>query len=145
MRDKNEELLDAWLRLSTAIINEKVVSEMPYNEALICNILYRNQQKEAEHRTTATDLCRMTKMLKSQMNRTLVSLEKKGYILRERSDQDRRRIYVRLDMNGAKLYEKQHRKILELIDTLAERVGYDRVDEIIRLFQLIADIAEGVL
>ncbi len=34
----NEKLLEAWLRLSTILSNDRIVSEMPYNEALICNI-----------------------------------------------------------------------------------------------------------
>ncbi len=71
----DERLLCAWLRLTTVISNERVVTAMPYNEALICNIL---DQEADGVPLTATDLCEKTKMLKSQMNRTLNSMEKKG-------------------------------------------------------------------
>lgn len=87
----NEELLEAWLRLSTILCNDRIVSEMPYNEALICNILYRRQRQDKKGTTTATDLCRQTKMLKSQMNRTLQSMEDKKIITRRRSDTDKGR------------------------------------------------------
>ena len=73
MDSLNENLLNAWLRLSTSINNPRIVSEMTYNESLVCNILYNHSESEI----TATDLCNATKMLKSQMNRTLNQLEKK--------------------------------------------------------------------
>lgn len=44
MKGFNEELLSAWLRLSNTICNERIVTQLPYNEALICNIL-NNQRK----------------------------------------------------------------------------------------------------
>ena len=40
MSELNEQILDAWIHLTTAINNERIVSEMPLNEALICRILY---------------------------------------------------------------------------------------------------------
>ena len=36
----NEALLTTWLRLSTSISNNRFVSEMSYNESLVCSILY---------------------------------------------------------------------------------------------------------
>lgn len=60
MSELNEQILDAWIHLTTAINNERIVSEMPLNEALICRILYKNQESEI----TATDLCALTKMQK---------------------------------------------------------------------------------
>lgn len=36
-----------WMQLSLAINNERVVSGLPYNEFLICSILYWNQKREA--------------------------------------------------------------------------------------------------
>ncbi len=53
----NEELLEAWLRLSTILCNDRIVSEMPYNEALICNILHRRQRldKNNRHRSVPSD------------------------------------------------------------------------------------------
>ena len=72
----NERLLSAWLRLSVIVCNERVVSDMPYNEALICSLLV----KAGECRMTATELCEKTKMFKSQMNRTLHSLEEKNLV-----------------------------------------------------------------
>lgn len=145
MGEINEELLSSWLRLSTCIVNEKLVSDMPYNESLICSILYKNQMEHPEKKLTATDLCSRIHMLKSQMNRTLVSMEQKNYITRERSTLDKRQIFITLNPEQMDLYQKQHRKILSIIDKLIEKMGEDKALEAIRTFQLIADTAEEVL
>ena len=88
----NEALLKTWLRLSTSIINNRLVSEMSYNESLVCSILYPNTKMGMY--MTATELCHFTKMLKSQMNRTLNILEEKKLILRRRSDTDKRQVMI---------------------------------------------------
>lgn len=144
MNNKNEELLKAWLQLSTAISNDRVVSVMPYNEALICNLLYQNQLEYPEQELTATDLCRSCKMLKSQMNRTLQSMEDKGIILRKRSDSDKRQVFITLNQDSD-LYKQQHQEILTLIDRLMQQIGTEKTDEIIKLFTLITKTAAEVI
>ena len=41
MEPLNEELLSAWLRLSSAIDNQRLVKGLSFNEALVCNLLAR--------------------------------------------------------------------------------------------------------
>lgn len=143
MREQNEKLLSAWLRLSTTVNNDRLTSDLPYNEALLCNILC-STQLEAPAGMTATDLCRRARMLKSQMNRTLQSMEEKGLILRRRSDTDRRQIFITLN-KASDLYHKQHEKILDVVNRIAEKLGPEQVNEIIELFTKIANTADEVL
>ncbi len=140
----NEELLEAWLRLSTVLSNDRIVSEMPYNEALICNILYRQQMQGNGQKLTATDLCRQTKMLKSQMNRTLQCMENKNIITRQRSNSDKRQVFIFLNPE-AESFQAQHRKSLQLIDTLSQKAGPEKSKEAVRLFTFIADMAEKIM
>ncbi len=130
----SDEVLNSWLRLTTAIGNLRITSALPYNELLI----------GAPEFLTATDLCRATGMLKSQMNRTLNSMEKKGLISRTRSGQDRRQVYISFNMEQAEFYERQHEKVLFCVDTLLEKVGRNRAEEIVKLFTLISDMADEV-
>ena len=65
----SDDVLNAWLRLTTRINNPRMAGELPYNELLICGILYRNQKSSKPEYLTATDLCGRTRILKSQMNR----------------------------------------------------------------------------
>ena len=66
---KNEQVLEAWLQMTTVINNERITSDLPYNESMICRYLYQNQDENV----TATDLCNYMRMQKSQMNRTLTN------------------------------------------------------------------------
>ena len=141
----NESLLGAWLRLSISINNSRVVSEISYNESLICNILYRNATEHPEENLTATDLCKETRILKSQMNRILTQLEAKNLITRERSSEDKRKIFVHLTSEQSNAYLRQHAQILELLDTIIDKLGEEQTKGVIRALNGISDIANEVI
>lgn len=141
----NEALLGAWLKISTAINNSRLVSEMSYNESLICNILYRTATEDASRNLTATDLCAETKILKSQMNRILTQLEEKNLITRERSPKDKRKIFIRLTTEQSNAYLKQHEQILKLLDAIIKRLGEEQAKEVIRALNGVSDIANDLL
>lgn len=143
MNNLNEQLLTAWLRLTTRIVNSRIVPDMTYNESLVCNILY-NRHLEGGTPLTATHLCAMTGMLKSQMNRTLGSLEERQLILRERSTQDKRQVYVSMNVENCAEYIAQHGKILSVVGEMVERIGADRAQQAIELFTLISDNADSL-
>lgn len=144
MTDKNEVLLGAWLRLSTSINNSRLVSDMTYRESLVCNILYRNHILCPDRLLTATDLCKETKVLKSQMNRTINQLEAKNIVTRQRSHLDKRKVYIRPNMDQSSAYHKQHEKILELLDNVMKRLGEQGTEDAICLLNTISDIAEDL-
>lgn len=139
MHEVNEKILSAWLMMIMAVDSERVASQLPYNEAVICNLLYGNNEKQM----TATELCALTKMQKSLMNRTLTSLESKNLIERIRSNEDKRQILVRLVNDKSNIYYQQHQKTLKYVDQILEKLGVDQADEIVELFTSIADIARN--
>lgn len=141
----NEKLLGAWLRISTVINNSRLVSEMSYNESLICNILYRHAMESPNRRLTATDLCAETKILKSQMNRILTQLEEKNLITRERSPEDKRMVYVHITTDQSNTYIKQHARILSLLDNIIEKIGEEKALEIIHSLNSISAIAGEII
>ena len=138
---KNEQVLEAWLQMTTVINNERITSDLPYNESMICRYLYQNQNQDV----TATDLCNYMRMQKSQMNRTLTSMEKKTLFPRVRSEQDNRKIYVTLNDSMIQIYKKQHEKILIIVDQLFDKIGYEKQSEVIELFDLITQTAKEML
>ena len=141
----NEALLGAWLRLSISINNSRVVSEISYNESLICNILYRNATESPEQSLTATDLCKETRILKSQMNRILTQLENKNLITRERSPEDKRKVFIRLTSEQSNAYIKQHAQILALLDTIIDKLGTEQTEGVISALNGISDVADEVI
>ena len=145
MTNKSEALLNAWLRLSTSVINPRLVSEISYNESLVCNILYTNYCENPAKKITATDLCNQTKMLKSQMNRTLNQLEKRGIIVKERSTEDKRHVWISFNLENAHLYKAQHDRILKLVDAIIAQVGEEQSLHAIQLITSLADAADKVI
>lgn len=141
MPSATESLLDSYLRFSTAISNERLVSELPYNEALICNLL----QRAAPQALTATELCGQTQMQKSQMARTLNEMEEKGLILRRRSQSDRRQVLVELDRDRAQAFFRQHAKTLEMAEAIGRRLGPEKIQTLTDLLCEAADAARDVL
>lgn len=141
MENLNEELLYTWLKLSSSIINDRLTSDMPYNESLICNILYRAQKLNPEKKLTATELCNETHMLKSQMNRTLNQMERKNLIVRERSSQDRRNIFISMNPQQAEVYVAQHEKILKLVDSIINNIGQEQSQLLIELLSKVSHFA----
>ena len=145
MKNTNEALLSAWLKLSTSVINSRLVSELSFNESLVCNILYRNMIETPEKKMTATELCHVTKILKSQMNRILNDLEKKAIIIRERSSADKRQVFVKMDITNADVYRKQHEKILKLVDEVISHLGEEKATETINILTQVSEVTDELL
>ncbi|MBQ3104761.1 MAG: winged helix-turn-helix transcriptional regulator [Lachnospiraceae bacterium] len=137
----SEDLLTAWLRLSTSIIGSRIVSELSYKESLVCNLLYRNSLKQDGKPLTATDLCIQTNMLKSQMNRILNALEEKQVITRKRSPEDGRRVLITMNPLQSQAYYRQHQHILDIMNTMILRLGEEEAFNAVRLLNRISDIA----
>lgn len=111
---KKEAILSAWLNMIIAIDSQRITSLLPFNEAVVCNYLNNHRYEEL----TATDLCKMMKMQKSLMNRTLTSLENKGLVKRTYSKQDKRKIVVNLNEDQGNVYYQQHELILDYIERI---------------------------
>ncbi len=84
-------------------------------------------------------------MLKSQMNRTLNSMEKKKLISRERSLQDKRQVFISFHPENAAAYYKQHERILQMADAIIARLGIRKTQEVIKLLEQVSDMAREVL
>lgn len=121
--DAGEKLLDAWLSLSSTLWNTRLVKSMTYNEAHVMGLLLRGSSQK--NPLTATDLIRRTGLLKSQMNKILTTLEKRGHIVRTRAEQDKRMLYVRLSEEGVRFYAEHFKSVRALLDQLVERIGAD--------------------
>lgn len=140
-KDINERILTSWLNMTTVINNDKMTIELPFNEAMICRYLYFHR----EEKVIAAQLCEWMNMQKSQMNRTLTNMENKKLIHRVRNEEDRRQIFVVLNEEMMNVYAKQHREILHLIHQILEKVGEDKANEIIGIFDLVTSTAESIL
>ena len=138
-----EQLLDAWLNLTSTLWNTRIVSSLPYNEAHVMGILLRSSTKESP--MTATDLIRRTRLLKSQMNKVLTRLEARGYITRVRSAQDKRMIHVQLTEEGKTAYLEEHKGVEAILYQLVSRIGADHPLSVARNLFEITDELDSIV
>ena len=119
-----DELLSAWLSLTSTLWNTRVVQSMTFNEAHVMGILLRSSAGDSL--LTATDLIRRTHLLKSQMNKILSTLESKGYIERLRAQNDRRMAHILLTEQGRSAYLAEHAGVEDILQKLTDRLGEER-------------------
>lgn len=137
MDSLSEELLTTWLRMTSVIDNQRLVAGLTFNEAVVCSLLDRAGQSGGY--LTARDLCAVTRILKSQMNAILRSLEQKGLISRCQSAKDKRQVEVRLLPEGAASYAASHQQVIQLIDRLISSVGEKQIRQLIPLLHQVVD------
>ena len=124
-----EDLLQAWIDMSLRIRGNRLVSGFSFNEIVICRILYL-QQMEGKSPVTATDLCRKMQLLKSQINKILTSMEKQGLIERVRSENDRRKMEIRLRPEAAEVYMAAHERILKIMEYVCDHLGQEQAQQL---------------
>ena len=137
MEALSEELLTAWLRLTSVIDNQRLVYGLSFNEAVVCSLLERENRRGGF--LTASALCARTGILKSQMNAILRSLESRGVISRQQSQRDRRQIEIRLLPEGSASYEAAHQRVLDLTRRLVDAMGEEPVRQLIPLLHQVVD------
>lgn len=141
--DASAQLLDAWLSLSSTLWNTRIVHSMTFNEAHVMGILLR--RSTPEHPLTATDLIRSTRLLKSQMNKILLTLENKGHILRLRAASDRRMVHILLTEEGKAAYLSEHAAVEEILSKLIQQLGQERTLNIARDLQDVISALDTIL
>ena len=120
-----EELLGAWMDMALNIRGNRLVEELSFNEIVICSILYRNR-KAGDGMLTATDLGNRTKLLKSQLNKVLTLMEKKGLIERIRSEEDKRKVFLKLCEENLSFYLEEHKKVMEIVHAVCTVLGEEK-------------------
>lgn len=145
MENLNEKLLNAWLTLSSVVNNERIVSSIPFNEAHVCNLLYRQRMENPGIFLTATELCARTRMLKSQMNKVLASLERQNMITRFRAPDDRRKAYIQLVEENLPRFEAVHARSIALVDCAIRQLGAGPAQQLAELLLRVANYVDETL
>ena len=136
-------LLDAWLKLTSTLWNTRLVTSLTYNEAHVMGLLLRYSTDDSP--MTATDLISHTRLLKSQMNKLLTSLEQRGLIVRSRALADKRQIHIRLTPEGETAYREEHKGVEAILNKVIERLGTTRALDIARELTDVTAIVDDIL
>ena len=131
---KEEALLKAWIDMTLHIRGDRIVNGLSFHEIVICNILYQSMYGDNEP-LTATDIGQRTKLLKSQLNRILTSMEEQGLIERFRSETDKRKVYLKLCEDKLHIYLEEHAKVMHLMHAVCQSLGKEKVISLTALLE----------
>lgn len=131
-QSNQEALLEAWMGMTSVIRGNRLLEGLSMNEMLICNVLFQ-QRRQGGPPVTATELCQRTRLLKSQINHILTSMEKRHLIQRVRSQEDRRLIHIQLRDEALPLYHREHETVLELLGAVCGALGEDNTRQLTAL------------
>ena len=70
-------------------------------------------------------------------------MEDKDLIIRERSADDKRQIFIYLNSKQLTLYRTQHAEILKYIDNIIQQLGTENTKQTIELLNKIITITKG--
>lgn len=127
-----ERLLKDWLKISYIIRNNRIINELPYSEIVIISILKYHQSE-----MSFKDLMTTSKILKSQLNRSLNSLEKKQLITKNISQADKRSKIINLTKKGEETYDSFHPVAVESSKKMIEILGEEKTKELIDIFEIV--------
>ena len=126
-----EKLLNAWLNMSLCIKGNRVLNNISFNEMSIFNALIDAEKNHIS--LSFKELCDHTKMLKSQLNRVLKNMLEKKYIKSMTSKSDKRSVLYYINDYGKEIYEKEHSKVLMIIDLVINNMGENNVLQLTNL------------
>ncbi|MBE6767039.1 MAG: MarR family transcriptional regulator [Ruminococcaceae bacterium] len=130
---REDELLRAWVKLSGILKNNRITKGLMYNEATVMLLLYNRYCEDGEGIISVKEIIKETNMLKSLVNRTLNSLEKKGLLIRFKGDEDRRKLYVKCVKEKLDVFLEVHNCSLRVANGIISIIGEDDADSFIRI------------
>ncbi len=118
------------------------MTEMLVLKSFFCPGTGDEQTRQAQ--ASETEIHTKLHVSKAAMSQTLNALEKKGYIERCVNPQDRRKVLVSLTPSGKKMLDDSHAYVDRVFSQVIERVGEDKIREIIVLFETVVEVSEAV-
>lgn len=143
MRNKNldERVLTAWIGLNGLLKDSQMTQGLTYNEAITMKLVYDRYRADGEGRTPIQYIIKQTRMLKSQVNRTLNTLCAQGYLVRERDAEDARNLFVRPIPDRLEDFLAVHRRSLSIVQAVIHIIGENDAAEFVRICGKLSDAA----
>lgn len=133
-----EKLLRNWLLLSRIIKNDRIVETIPYSEALVLALLLPEYPDDVLLKNLIHD----SKMLKSQINRTISSLLQKKWIEKKSCLDDRRCLKIRMTEKGFQVIEEIRQSVLQISRNIVQSIGMEDAEKLNEIFEKIIRAAE---
>ncbi|MBQ8868270.1 MAG: winged helix-turn-helix transcriptional regulator [Oscillospiraceae bacterium] len=137
MAEKSTEynLLTAWVKLSGILKNNRITKGLLYNEATVMLLLYSCYTEDGVGLISIKEIIAQTGMLKSLVNRTINSLEKKGLLVRQAGEKDKRTLYVRCVEEKLDVFLQVHASSLGVAKGILDIIGPEDAETFIRIVE----------
>ena len=133
-----EKLVKAWVKLSGMIKNTRITKGLVYNEATVMLMVYDKYRADKNSMVSIKEIVQETNMLKSLVNRTVNSLEKKGFLERCKAETgDMRMVYVKCIEEKLDVFLKVHNGSIAVADKIIEIIGKEDAQTFIRIVEKI--------
>lgn len=136
----SEEQVTEVLRLTGEFFRQSIrrgESELAMGENALLGILRMRGE------TTAGELCEILRVGSGRIANLLKHTEAKGYIVRKRSEEDRRKVLVSITQSGLKECEKRGNRLRGNLRSTLERLGEEETEHILRLLRKIIEQNNG--
>ncbi|MBO5743892.1 MAG: MarR family transcriptional regulator [Clostridia bacterium] len=130
---KCETLIKSWVKLSAMVKNSRITKGLVYNEAIIMLLIYERYQKDGEGVISIKEITKETNMLKSLVNRTINSLEQKGFIERCEKSGDKRMVYVKCIADRLETFLIIHKGSIDIATQIIDIIGDEDTNAFIRI------------
>lgn len=133
--DLRERLLNAWIGLNGYLKDSRVTQTMTYNEAVTMKLVLDQYRQDGVGRTPVQAILRKTRMLKSQVNRTVNALCRQGYLTKEKGGEDARALFVRPAPERLADFLAVHARSLQMAQTIIDVIGAEDAAQFVRICQ----------
>lgn len=130
--DLPERLLNGWVRLNGLLKDSAMTRGMTYNEAIIMRLALHQYRADGVGRVSVQRILAETNMMKSLVNRTVNALCAQGFLVKEKSGEDRRSLFVRPVPEKLPDFLCVHRQSLKSANEIIGIIGEDDAEAFIR-------------
>ena len=130
---REENLLEAWVSLSSILKNNRITKGLMYNESIIMLLAYRKYQTSEEKKISLKEIIHTTNMQKSLVNRTVNALIDKNLLERVQSEGDKRIQYVQCVKENIETFLMVHKESLHIVSEIVSIIGEKDTDTFISI------------
>lgn len=134
----DEQVLSAWIRLNSVLKDSRMTKALTYNEAIVMNIIYERYVQDNTAMVSVKTITRETKMLKSQVNRTINALCEQGFIAKHRDSEDGRNLLVSLIAEKIPEFLSVHDRSLAMVQAIIDIIGEKDAQAFVRISEKVA-------
>ncbi|MFC4617166.1 MarR family winged helix-turn-helix transcriptional regulator [Camelliibacillus cellulosilyticus] len=136
--DRYEELSFLIQKKGEYMVNKKIFTDDEMSEPLTYDQHFALRCIKKYEPCTSTDLARLFHVQKSAITALINRLVDKALILRERSQEDRRIVYLRLTDKGMALFEDCQAMIHDIVSVFINRLDEKEIETFIATYEKIS-------